>query len=116
MVGYKTVVLGLAGIQCQYGYSIGSKETVSRYVLQFGFVKRKQPKKANGKKYTGKEFCEALNRNYAENRGKRFVCDIGGHHMVCIKEHIDEGFKVWDIWDSTDGCIGNYWAVDEAVI
>ena len=56
----------------------------------------KQPRKANNKKYTGKEFCKKHNETC--------VANIGGHHVVCIKNG-----KVHDIWDSTDGCIGNYW-------
>ena len=32
------------------------------------------------------------------------VINIGGHHMACI---IDG--KVWDTWNSTEGCVGNYW-------
>ena len=32
------------------------------------------------------------------------VANIGGNHTVCIKNG-----KVHDTWDSTDGCIGNYW-------
>ena len=43
--------------------------------------------------------------------GRSFIANIGGHHMVCIKETcgLDGLHKVHDIWNSTDGCIGNYW-------
>ena len=34
------------------------------------------------------------------------VANLGGNHTVCIK-----GGKVLDIWNSTEGCIGNYWAM-----
>ena len=61
-----------------------------------GWTKMRQPRKRNNTKYTGKEFCEIF----------KGVCvaNIGGNHTVCIKNG-----KVYDIWDSTDGCIGNYW-------
>ena len=32
------------------------------------------------------------------------VANLGGNHTVCIKDG-----KVLDIWDSSGGCIGNYW-------
>ena len=35
---------------------------------------------------------------------KNYIAMIGGHHIVAIVKA-----KVCDIWDSTDGCIGNYW-------
>ena len=56
-------------------------------------------KKPNGKKYTGEEFCREV-----AIKSRRYVANIGGHHVVAI---VDK--KVHDIWDSTDGCIGNYW-------
>ena len=56
----------------------------------------KQPRKSDNTKYIGKEFCKMFKGTC--------VANIGGHHIVCIKDG-----KVHDIWDSTDGCIGNYW-------
>ena len=61
----------------------------------------KQPKKASGTKYTGKEFCEKLQR---EGNSKNIVANLGGYHVVAIVDN-----KVNDIWDSTSKCIGNYW-------
>ena len=52
----------------------------------------------DGTKYTGKEFCKRA-RKY-----ERYVANLGGNHTVAIVNG-----KVNDIWDSTDGCIGNYW-------
>lgn len=66
------------------------------YLKSNGWVKNKQPKKSDGKKYTGVEFVE-------EFKGV-CVAHIGGHHTVCIKDG-----KIWDTWDSSHGCIGNYW-------
>lgn len=66
------------------------------YLKSKGWDKNKQPKKSNGKKYTGVEFCK-------EFKGT-CVAHIGGQHTVCIKDG-----KIWDTWDSSHGCIGNYW-------
>lgn len=81
------------------GYSIASKENYSKYLELQGWVKQKQPRKSDGTKYTGKEFCKKL-----ANKNQTYIAHIGGHHIVAIVDG-----KVNDIWDSTDGCIGNYW-------
>lgn len=105
------VVMDMAEYSCLTGYAINDKKGIERYLKTEGWTKHPQPRKANGTKYTGKEFCNLLDGEIG-GMGKSVIADIGGHHIVCIKEH-DDGrtirFKVHDIWDSTDKCIGNYW-------
>ena len=72
------------------------KECYGKYLEKLGWKKQKQPRKSDNTKFTGKEFV-----TYFSGMA---IAHIGGHHIVCIKEH-----KVWDTWDSTEGCIGNYW-------
>ena len=91
------VVMEMAEMSVRTGYAINDTKGIEKYMEQIGWVKHRQPRKPNGKKYTGKEFCR-------EFRPHRAVAHIGGGHDVAI---IDG--KVWDIWDSTGGCIGNYW-------
>ena len=67
-----------------------------KYLEGLGWSKQKQPRKPDGKKYTGSEFVGFF-------KGTA-VANIGGGHVTCIKDG-----KVWDTWDCTDGCIGNYW-------
>lgn len=93
---YEEVYRELLELCLSTGYSIASTENYAKYLELQGWDKKKQPRKSNNKKYTGEEFC----KNY------KGICiaHIGGHHIVCIKNG-----KVHDTWDSTDGCIGNYW-------
>jgi hypothetical protein len=79
-----------------------------------GFIKQNQPRKSNNTKYTGKEFCNWLSINYPNGEIGNIVANIGGHHIVCIKPtYHGDGFncryKILDTWNSSDGCIGNYW-------
>ena len=69
---------------------------IDKYLTSKGCIKMKQPRKSDNTKYTGKEFYKIFNGVC--------VANIGGNHVVCIKNG-----KVHDTWDSTDGCIGNYW-------
>ena len=102
---YNTVVMEMAKLQCETGYDDGDVKLYDRYLAKNGWQKAKQPRKADNTKYTGKEFCKVLNGTFYCEEVR---ANIGGGHMVCFKK-VDGKFKVWDTWDSTDGCVGNYW-------
>lgn len=93
---YKETIKEMIDLWLETGYEYSDPKCIGKYLERKGWVKNKQPKKSDNKKYTGKEFVRIF----------KGICiaNIGGHHMVCIKNG-----KVLDIWDSTDGCIGNYW-------
>jgi hypothetical protein len=93
---YNQTVMEMAELMCETGWALNDKYGEAEYLKRKGWIKQKQPRKADNTKYTGEEFCKIFDGTC--------VAHIGGHHMVCIKDH-----KVWDIWNSTDGCIGNYW-------
>lgn len=95
---YNETVMELAEMQCKTGYDDGDTKLIDKYLQGKGWIKHKQPRKADNTKYTGKEFCKRA-RKY-----ERYVANLGGNHTVAIVNG-----KVNDIWDSTDGCIGNYW-------
>lgn len=93
---WELTVMEMAKLSCETGYAINDTKGIAKYMELKGWKKMKQPRKTNNTKYTGKEFCNIFKGTC--------VANIGGGHIVCIKNG-----KVYDIWDSTDGCIGNYW-------
>lgn len=95
---YNSVVTEMAELQCKTGYDISSDEGIDKYLKGKGWIKHTQPRKADNTKYTGKEFCSFADIN------KNYIANIGSHHIVAIVKS-----KIHDTWDSTDGCIGNYW-------
>ena len=107
---YNETVMELAMMQCKTGYDMSENKCIDLYLQSKGWRKFRQPRKEDRTKYTGKEFCRLLNGD-VRMVGKSVIANIGGHHIVCIKETdgLHGLFKVYDIWDSTDGCIGNYW-------
>lgn len=113
-IPYNQVVMEMAEMQCKTGYDVASKQGIDKYLQSKGWVKHSQPRKADNTKYTGQEFCKELTSDIMFV-GKSVIANIGGHHIVCIKETADlyGTHKVWDTWDSTDGCIGNYWVKGE---
>ena len=110
-IPYEQVVMEMAEMQCETGYD--SSSLIDRYLKSKGWKKQQQPRKDDNTKYTGEEFCQQfqyvpwLFTGKENNYKARIVANIGTHHVVAIVEG-----KVWDIWDSTDGCIGNYWTKD----
>ena len=96
---YDKVLKEMFEMQIKTGYEYTDTKCYCKYLESKGWVKMKQPRKSDNTKYTGEEFCREL-----ADKNKRYITNIGGHHMVAIVNK-----KVYDIWDSTDGCIGNYW-------
>ena len=105
-VEYNEVVRGLAETQIRTGYAIGTNENTTAYLATLGYRKNNQPRKWDNTKYTGEEFCETF---AGCDDADGIVANIGGHHAVCIKRYNGD-LKVWDTWNSTEGCIGNYWS------
>lgn len=93
---YEQTVKELTDVWLSTGYDMSDTKCFGKYLELKGWSKQKQPRKSDNKKYTGKEF--------VKNFKGVCVANIGGNHVVCIKNG-----RVFDIWDSTDGCIGNYW-------
>ena len=96
---YNKTVMEMAELMCETGYALNDSKGEAKYLELKGWTKHPQPKKANGTKYTGKEFCKMI-----ANKKERYIAHIGGHHVVAIVNG-----KVNDTWDSTGGCIGTYW-------
>ena len=93
---YERVLREMIEVQIETGYEYTDVKAMDKYLKSKGWNKMKQPRKSDNTKYTGFEFCKIYKGTC--------VANIGGHHTVCIKNG-----KVYDTWDSTDGCIGNYW-------
>ena len=110
-------IRGMAEVSIATKYSLGSKEAIDKFLAMHGWAKMKQPRKSDNTKYTGEDFCRAINAGKILNGYTgNIIANIGGHHIVCIKKVEDLTVKTWkqiykvcDHWNSTHGCIGNYW-------
>lgn len=88
-------------------------KAISKYLESQGWVKHKQPRHDDGSKYTGGQFAEWLSVKYPRGEAGAVICSVA-NHMFCIKP-VPSGnmgkcrYKIFDIWNSTSKCIGNYW-------
>lgn len=99
---WEQTVRELTEVGIKYGYLLDEKACYSRYLESKGWHKHPQPRKDDGTKYTGAEFCIEFPK-YA----KRCVANIGSLHVVAIMYG-----QVWDIWNSERRYIGNFWYHD----
>ncbi len=89
----------------KYKTVLNDKHTYEKYLKDNNWIKCKQPRKDNNKRYTGREFVDYLIRvNDTSNK----IMLIGCHHMSSIV-YKNKQLKIEDIWDCSDGCVGNYW-------
>lgn len=111
---YTQVVMEMAEMQCKTGWD--AEKLIDKYVKSKGWIKHRQPHHCDGTKFTGKEFCREIRTDcwefdddYFDSR--RILANIGTHHIVAIVDT-----KVYDIWDSTNGKIGNFWTKGEGTV
>lgn len=100
---WEDTVTEMAILSCKNGYSINSQQNIDKYLASKGWIKHKQPKKADNTKYKGREFCEQIQLFLNENNSS-IIANVGSHHMVAI---IDG--KIYDTWNCSEKVIGNYW-------
>ena len=49
---------------------------------------------------------ESIKSIYNDNMNQ--IISIGGHHLSCIIFRNNQ-FRIEDIWDCSEWCVGNYW-------
>lgn len=95
------------------GYMWNENTGINKYMESKGWIKCKSPRKEDGKKYTGSDFCRTLMHPiYSEelnlhNKGfeiNNVLANIGGHHIVAIMSG-----QIWDTWNSSSKSIGIVW-------
>ena len=80
--------------------SFGDKKVIETILDTYGFIKMKQPRKANGKKYTVAELDKITTK---AERDKGVFIRIANHDTCVVGNYIE------DIWDCGYKTIGNYW-------
>lgn len=94
---YEDVIEGLVEVWKKTGYCFNDKRNYEKYLESLGWVKCKQPKRFNGKKYLVGEIDELL---YPQERA---LITMAGH-MVAKKEN-----HLVDTWDCRRKAISNYY-------
>lgn len=109
---YDDVLTELFEYSKRQSLMMDDKKLYANYLKDKGWVKLKQLRKWDNKKYTGKELCDELHEGleihtvegYDINENTNIICHIGAHHLTCIIN----GY-VNDTWNSSFGCVGTLW-------
>ena len=99
-IPYETAVLKQAEVSAKRCYGLTDKENLDWLLKDYGYVKMKQPRKANGKKYLVRELDQILTSKQMEEG----VIVLIANHWTCIKHGV-----IQDIWDCGYKSVGNYW-------
>lgn len=81
-------------------YDPTSKQVMEKVLQEFGYVKMKQPRKADGKKYTVGEMDQLLTDKQMQ---EGVLITVANHH-TCIT-----GGMIQDIWNCSYKSVGNYY-------
>lgn len=88
----------LVEIALKLKYSPNSDKVIEVYLKEKGYVKEKQPRKVDNKKYTTYEFAQE------ENIGTYIIRQA--HHLTVVKDGL-----IYDTWDCQRKSVGNYWKI-----
>jgi len=81
-------------------YGITDKQTMELVLKEYGYVKRKQPRKLDGKKYTVGEMDKILTQKQLH---EGVLITVANHHTCITQGHVQ------DIWDCRGMSVGNYY-------
>ncbi|MBR2967853.1 MAG: hypothetical protein IKC35_03640 [Clostridia bacterium] len=97
---YLDVYSELFYISIKSGYIINDKRVEEKFLANHGFIKHKQPKKPNGKKYLVGEIDKLTNDDV-------IVISCAHHLTVALSG------TIVDTWDCRGKCISNYFTLDK---
>ena len=97
---YTETLKELVAMSIRTGYAVSDPKCYDRYLKTKGWIKKGQPRKHNGRSYTGQEFARDC-KTFDESR---VIIHIGCGHIAAIMDG-----RIWDTWDSSTLCVGNYW-------
>lgn len=81
-------------------YDPTSKQVMEKVLERFGYVKMKQPKKADGTKYQVRELDKILTK---EQMDQGVLVTVAHHHTCIVNGHLQ------DIWNCGLKSVGNYY-------
>lgn len=95
-------------LQCEIAkktcYGITDKQVMEGVLEKFDYIKMKQPRKENGKKYTVGEMDQVLTQKQMQ---EGVFITIANHHTCIVKGELQ------DIWDCRKKSVGNYYVRGE---
>ena len=91
------VIISITQHALKQGRVFNEKKAYDAWLQKNGWVKNKQPRKANGKKYTISEFLDLYPK---------------GTYIISIANHLtfSEDGILYDTWNCLSKSVGNFWS------
>lgn len=86
------------GIKC--GLMINDRTNWKTYLKHLGYNMEKMPRKYNNKRYTVEEFVDEI-----AHKNWTYIVKVA-NHLTVVKDK-----KLYDTWDCSHKCVGNYWII-----
>lgn len=102
---YEEVYKELFDISLKTGYILNEKRVEDKLLEKYGFVKHKQPRKSDGRKFTIGEIDGLVSGLYFSNPAPVVVIRCAHHLTVVV------GDRLVDTWDCRGKCISNYYTI-----
>ena len=87
----------------KHGYLVNDDDNYQAFLAEKGFMKKKQPRRGDGSKYTAEQFCKEI-----AEPGKVYLLRLA-HHLT----YVGPDCKIWDTWDCGFKSVGNYWESED---
>lgn len=82
------------------GLMINDRNNWKAYLKSLGYEQQKMPRKEDRTRYTLEKFCDEL-----AEENKIYIIKVAGH-LTCVKDK-----KLYDTWNCSNKCVGNYWII-----
>lgn len=103
-IGYDKALMAQVKYTLDTYYDITSKQVIEKVLNEFGYIKMKQPRKPDGKKYTVGEMDLILTDKQMQ---EGVLITVANHHTCIVNG------AVQDIWDCRYKTVGNYYIKGE---
>lgn len=102
----ETIYKELFDILFKTGYMLNEKRVEDKLLENYGFIKHKQPRKADNTKYTIGEIDELINGITVDGTPIKAVVIRCAHHLT-----VAISGKIIDTWDCRYKCISNFYTL-----
>lgn len=97
---WKEVYTDLFNLSIKMSLIVTDPKVFKKYLKDLGYMQEKMPKTLDNKRYTVEEFIDDI-----AHKNMTYIISIA-KHVTVIKDK-----KLYDTWDCSHKCVGNYWII-----
>ena len=103
-ISYEEAIMEQAQVSIKHCYGLADTQTMNWLLKKHGYIKMKQPRKYDGKKYKVKELDQVL----TEKEMQEGVVVSVANHFTYVKDG-----AIQDTWNCGNKSVSNYWVKED---